>query len=253
MREEMKSTQGSFTPPKEWRSGGRAPLCTTLLVGDRPLLNQFCHPLIQRQAFRSGSHRRRMMRLRVKAQHKLAGMPLEWLDTFLLAHLQKHLERRLAFMLQSSNVLCVKIRAAVEPDKLATKHLDVWIVLDHRPLPIDHHHIFHGLTPLLSSHLRMDSTAPLSVSGEGCGLWNTRTSPNNFTPTRDPSRSLTFAPKSVNIASMSCHLMPPDTGRAKINARVFELLRFMLKQYHNVVSVSMLQAVRVEDQSDFGF
>lgn len=202
------------------------------------LLNQLRHPLVQRQAIRLGSSRRRLVDAGIEAQHKFAGMPLERLNPFLLTHLQKHLERSLAFMFQPGNVLGVKIRAAVQSDKLAAKHLDIRVVFDHRPLPFNHHHVFHGCTPFSINHLRIDSTAPLSVSGEGCGRWNTRTPPNSFTPTRDPSRSLTFAPKSASSDSISRHLMLPEAGRAKISARIFELLRFMRGQYHKIVSTA---------------
>ncbi len=204
-----------------------------------PFPDQLRHPLVQRHALRLGSRSCRLMDAGVEAQNEFAGMPFERLDSFFLAHLKEHLERNLAFMLQPGDVLGVKIRAAVQPDELAAKHLDVRVVFDHRPLPFNHHHIFHGLIPLFSSHLRIDSTAPLSVSGDGCGRWNTRTSPNSFTPMRDPSRSLTLAPKSISSDSTSRHLMLPEAGRAKISARVFELLRFMPEQYHKTVSAAM--------------
>lgn len=70
----------------------------------------------------------------------------------------------------------------------------VRVKLNDCPVAIDDHDIVHGMTPLSSSHLRMPATAPLSVSGEGCGRWNTRISPNRNMATRDPSRSSTSAP-----------------------------------------------------------
>src|SRR5574340_934678 len=216
-------------------------VCPATRSNGGPFPDQLRHPLVQRQPLRLGGRRRRLMDAWIKAQHELAGMPFERLDSFLCAHFQKHLERSLPFMLQTGDVLGIKIRATVQTDKLAAKHFDVRVVLDDRPLTVNHHHIFHGFTPLFSSYLRIDSTAPLSVSGEGCGRWNTRTSPNSFTPMREPSRSLTFAPKSISSASISRHLMLPETGRAKIKARVFELLRFMRVQYHKTVSPAMRQ------------
>lgn len=36
--------------------------------------------------------------------------------------------------------------------------------------------------------------------------------------------------------------MLPEAGRAKISARVFELLRFMYGQYHKAVSFAAMQA-----------
>ncbi len=202
-------------------------------------LNQLRYPLIQRQAISLGSSTRRLMNVRVKTQYKLAGVPFERLNSILCAHLQKHLERSLAFLFQAGNVFGIKIGTAIQPNKLAAKHFNVRVVLNHCTLFLNHHHVFHGCTPFSVNHLRIDSTAPLSVSGEGCGLWNTRTSPNNLTPMRDPSRSLTFAPKSSNSDSISRHLMLPETGRANISARVFELLRFMPQQYHKIVSDAM--------------
>lgn len=128
-----------------------------------PLLNQLCHPLIQRQASRLGSRRRCLMDAGIKAQHKFAGMPFERLNPLFFAHLQKHLERSFAFMFQTVNIFGIKIGTSVQTDKFTAKHFNVGIVLNDRPLSFNHHHVFHGCTPFSINHLRIDSTAPLSV------------------------------------------------------------------------------------------
>ena len=60
------------------------------------------------------------------------------------------------------------------------------------------------------------STAIVRV-GLGCGRWKTRRSPNNRTPTREPCRSLTSAPNSMNSAWTSLHgmLAAPPAGAAR--------------------------------------
>src|SRR5690606_31838579 len=93
----------------------------------------------------------------------------------------------------------------------------------------------HGFTPFSSNHLRMEATAPLSVSGEGCGRWNTLLSPNRRTPIREPSRSLSSAPRLINSDSMSFHLMLPLVGRANICSSVCRCLRFTLVWYYKLV------------------
>ena len=55
-----------------------------------------------------------------------------------------------------------------------------------------------------------------------------RTSSNNTTATRLPSRSLTSAPSSPNSASTSRHRTLPLVGRAKIRSRVRWCFRFIL-------------------------
>ena len=54
-------------------------------------------------------------------------------------------------------------------DKLAAQHLNLGIESDDRLLAIDFNDIVHGFTPCSSSQFRMLATAPLSVSGDGCG------------------------------------------------------------------------------------
>lgn len=51
-------------------------------------------------------------------------------------------------------------------------------------------------------------TAPLSVSGEGCGLWNTRRSLKSLTHRREPSASVISAPRATRRASISAHRFP---------------------------------------------
>jgi hypothetical protein len=46
-------------------------------------------------------------------------------------------------------------------------------------------------------------------------------------PMREPSRSLTSAPKATNKASMSDHRIDPLTGRANICSSVARCFRFM--------------------------
>ena len=121
------------------------------------LLNQLRHPLVQRQSLRLGGRCRRLMDAGVKAQHELAGMPFERLDSLLRANLQKHLQLSFSFVFQPGYILGIKIRAAVQSDKLAAKHLDVRVVLNDCSLSFNHHHIFHGFTPLFSSHLRIST------------------------------------------------------------------------------------------------
>ena len=106
------------------------------------------------------------------------------------------------------------------------KHINLGVVFDFSLLAFNYHDI-HGVTPWLSNHFRMLETAPLSVSGVGWALWNTLTSLNKNTPTLEPSRSLTSAPRATNIASISFHLILPLIGLLKISSRVLRCLRFI--------------------------
>src|SRR5918999_5325552 len=111
--------------------------------------------------------------------------------------------------------------------ELTPEHLNIRVEGNDGLEALDSHHVNHGLTPFSSSHLRIASTAPLSVSGDGCGRWNTRTTPNRNTSTREPSPSASSAPNSRNSASISAQRILPEAGREKIRSSVLWCLRFM--------------------------
>ena len=112
--------EGYRCTPAGIDSGGAGVIKFNEASNGSPFLNQLRYPLIQRQAGCFGRDHRRVVRAGVKTQHELSRMRLEWINPFFRAHLQKHLQRSLAFLLQSGNIFGVKIRTAVQSDKLAT-------------------------------------------------------------------------------------------------------------------------------------
>jgi hypothetical protein len=143
------------------------------------------------------------------------------------AHFQKDLKGFPPFFSETLDRRGIKISPPVQAKKLTPKQTDLRVIFNDRFIPINFHNTDHGFTPCCSNHLRTLSTQPLSVSGEGCGRWNTRRSPKSRTPTREPSCSVISAPNSRNSARMSDHLMPPLVGRLKIISNVEWCRRLM--------------------------
>jgi len=86
----------------------------------------------------------------------------------------------------------------------------------------------------------MLTTAPLSVFGEGWGLWNTLTSPNSTTAILEPSLSIISAPSSLNKDSISFQSILADIGCANISLSVFNMFYFhwkMIALYDIIVNI----------------
>mgnify|MGYP002621342028 CR=1 FL=1 len=109
------------------------------------------------------------MIVRREADIELAGELPARLDALLPAHFEIDGQGLATFFDQIVDALGIEVGPAIEADKLAAQHLNLGIESDDRLLAIDFNDIVHGFTPCSSSHLRMLATAPLSVSGEGCG------------------------------------------------------------------------------------
>ena len=109
------------------------------------------------------------MIVRREADIELAGELPARLDALFPAHFEIDSQRLASFLDQVMDAFGIEVGPAIEADKLAAQHLNLGIESDHRSLAIDFNDIVHGFTPCSSSHLRMLATAPLSVSGDGCG------------------------------------------------------------------------------------
>ena len=214
--------------PALWGLGGALAFGVILIVGFLLMISvngivTFWPKPIERLELRDGSVLAGVARR--GGPYRVGEDILARLDAVLLAHLQEDLERDFALPAQAIDVLGIEIGAAVEADKLAAKHVDIRIILDHGAVTVDLNHVHHGSTPLSFNHLRMLATAPLSVAGDEWGRWYTRRSPKRRTPTREPSRSLSSAPSSMNNPSMSAQLVLPLIGRANISSSVFSCFR----------------------------
>ena len=110
------------------------------------------------------------MHTRFKPQIEATGEFTERLDVLLPAHGKENREGFRTLHMELLNVLRVEICAPGQPQKFAPQHFDLRIERHQRLVTVDLDDILHGLTPWLSSHFLMLDTAPLSVSGVGCGL-----------------------------------------------------------------------------------
>src|SRR5918999_4820522 len=139
-------------------------------------------PLIETLPGSGGHHRHRLMDFRVKSQNELAREVLAWLDPVLGARIQEHAQGNFTLALKPFYIGGVEIRATVQAHEFTPEHLNIRVEGNDGLEALDSHHVNHGFTPFSSSHLRIAATAPLSVSCDGCGRWNTRTPPNKTPP-----------------------------------------------------------------------
>jgi len=197
------------------------------VVSTFPMLKGFLNPLVEAHSRGLCGGNNFGVELGGNPYHKLSGKAFEWLDSIFTAHIKEDLKRRMPLSLEPFNVCRIKVGTPVQPHEFSPEHGDFRVIRDHGLHPVDFDYVSHGITPLASSHFRMLSTALLSVSGEGCGLWKTRRSPKKRTPTREPSRSLISAPNSRNRERTSSQWMFPGVGRVKIKSSVRLCFRFM--------------------------
>ncbi len=209
------------------------------------------HPLVKAFVFSTGEYGYLFVNVGINAYVKASRIGFFGVYSLLFAHGQENIQRGFPFFSQVVGIVSVEISSAVQTDELTAKHLNLAVVADKCFISgfasVKSHDIVHCLTPLSSSHFRTLATAPLSVVGLGCGRWNTRHSPNNLTPMREPSRSDISAPSSINKLSISDHLILPLIGRENMSASVFWCLRFMgiiVPLFSTAVNPILLQLVR---------
>jgi hypothetical protein len=82
---------------------------------------------------------------------------------------------------------------------------------------------------------RTDFTAPLSVSGCGCGRWNVAASLSIINQTREPRPSLILPPQALNRLSISLQAIVAPAGSAKIVERVLRWLLFIGIWYYFLI------------------
>ncbi len=204
---------------------------TASVLSTLPMLKRFLNPLVEAHSRGLCSGNNFGVELGGNPYHELSGKAFEWLDSIFTAHVKECLERSMPLSLEPINVRRIKVGTSVQPHEFSSEHGDFRIIGDHSLHTVDFNYVSHGIAPLASSHFRMLSTAPLSVSAEGCGLWKTRRSPNKRTPTREPSRSLISAPNSRNRERISSQRTFPGVGRVKIKPNVrlcFRCMSFMV-------------------------
>ena len=123
-------------------------------------------PGVDAFAMRGSLSGKSFMQGRGDAQVEFSGKMFARLNSFLDAHFQKCLQRNLPLFPKIVNRAGIEICPTVNADELTPEHVDLRVIGDDSLVTVNFH-IVHGLTPLSSSHLRMEVTAPLSVSGDG--------------------------------------------------------------------------------------
>ena len=109
------------------------------------------------------------MQRRIETQVETSGKLPERLDALFRAQVEIDPQRRAAFLRERVDILRVKIRASGQTEEFAPQHADLGIEGDDRLVAVYLDDVLHGSTPWLSSHFLIEETAPLSVSGDGCG------------------------------------------------------------------------------------
>ena len=129
-------------------------------------MKRFLSERIEALPLRFCSHRQLLMEFRRDPQIELAGELPARLNALLLAHPKEHIERLLELPAQLVRIRPIEIGATAEPENLTAKEIRVGVVLNPGLVAVNRHQV-HGLTPCSSSQLRIEATAPLSVSGDG--------------------------------------------------------------------------------------
>src|SRR6266480_391560 len=125
-------------------------------------------PGVDAFAMRGSLSGKPFMQCRGHAQVEFPGEMLARLNSFLGAHFQESLQRNLTLFPKFINRGSIEIRSTVNSDELTPEHVDLRIIGNDCLVTVNFD-IVHGFTSLSSSHLRMEVTAPLSVSGDRCG------------------------------------------------------------------------------------
>src|SRR5471030_142824 len=89
---------------------------------------------------------------------------------FFFTDIQKDLKRNCALFFKLLYAVSVKVSSPIQVDEFTAEHFNIRFIGNDGSLSADFESIaHHGLYPSFSSHFLTEFTAPLSVSGFGCG------------------------------------------------------------------------------------
>ena len=186
------------------------------------------HPVIEAHSLTGGCMRCFLVQFRGNSHIKTPRVGFFGSFAFLRTKIQVVFHRISQSCFQLINGTPLKRNHIVNMQHVTVKNIGFRVVLK-TPLIAFISKYAHGFTPAFSRKRLTDFTAPLSVTGCGCGRWNVARTLFNSTRTREPRPSLISAPQAVNRLSISTHAIDGLTGLANIATSVLRCLLFMVK------------------------
>lgn len=176
------------------------------------------HPLVNRTRLDTCSLGNHAMVLGRRSEGQSARIRLIRLDTVFFAPLKVIVDGSPKGGFQFFGRAASEMNNVLNAVYCSMKQFIIALIPDGRGISFEG---LHGATPAVSRKRRKETTAPLSISGFGCGLWSVMRNVPFLMRTREPAPSLRVKSNAASIASTSFHLIPARSGLAKIVSSVF--------------------------------